>query len=68
MRLLGELQIVRDKNQRRSIFFIHPEQKVGYVLRILFVQITRGLIREKNLRVGMNALAIATRCCSPPES
>ena len=64
----GERQVVGDEDQRRAALRLRGEQKIGDHRAVGGVEIAGRLVGKQDRRVGASARAMATRCCSPPES
>ena len=68
LRARGERMIVRDEHDRRLRFAIERLEQLDDVRAGVAVEIPSGSSAKRMRGEFANARAIATRCCSPPES
>lgn len=59
---------MRDQNQGGAVVAVERKQQIGNFVTGAAVEVAGRLIGKQNFRRVENARAIATRCCSPPES
>ena len=65
---MGQALVVGDQHQGGAALLIQLEQQVADALAGMTVEVAGGLVGEQDRRLGGEARAMATRCCSPPES
>lgn len=63
-----EGSVMRDEHDRTAMYGRGILQKLQDGLARLVVERTRRLVAEQELGILGKSTAIATRCCSPPES
>jgi len=66
--LAGQRLVVRDQHQGRGQLAVERQQQLDDARAGGLVEIAGRLVGEQDLRRAANARAIATRCCSPPDS
>ena len=64
----GEVEIVGHEHQGRAPVALEGKEQVDDGPAGVLVEVAGGLVRHEDGGLGTMARAIATRCCSPPES
>ena len=64
----GQGQVMRDEHQRRAALAPQREDQVDDRAAGALVEIAGRLVGNEDGGSGATARAMATRCCSPPES
>jgi hypothetical protein len=64
----GETAVVGDEQKRRAFARLQIEEQVDDRFTRVLVEIAGGFVGEDDLAPAARARAMATRCCSPPES